>query len=75
MSKTGKRIELADDGTFDTVLRCSECGKEFRGTYAADDGSALEKVEAEVDYADWIEEFINEVEAEHVCNADEQEEE
>lgn len=26
-------IELTDDGTMDTVLRCSECGEEFRFNY------------------------------------------
>jgi hypothetical protein len=26
-------IELSDDGTLDTVLRCSICGEEFRGNY------------------------------------------
>lgn len=26
-------IELTDDGTLDTVLRCSECGEEFRYNY------------------------------------------
>jgi hypothetical protein len=26
-------IELTDDGTMDTVLRCSECGEEIRYNY------------------------------------------
>lgn len=32
-------IELTDDGTMDTVLRCSECGEEFRFTH---DGLGIE---------------------------------
>ena len=26
-------ILLSDDGTLDTVVYCSECGEEYRGTY------------------------------------------
>ena len=28
-------IELTDDGTLDTVLRCSDCGEEMRYNYDA----------------------------------------
>jgi hypothetical protein len=31
-------ITLTDDGTMDTVLRCSECGEEFRFMFDGEDG-------------------------------------
>lgn len=41
-------IELTDDGTMDTVLRCSECREEFRFNYAGieDDDRRDELLEA-----------------------------
>ncbi len=30
-------IRLSDDGTLDTVLVCTDCGQEFRGTYDGED--------------------------------------
>lgn len=30
-------IQLTDDGTLDTVFRCTECGEEMRYTFAAGD--------------------------------------
>ena len=57
-----RRIKLADDGTLDTVLRCAECGEEFRGTWLPDDDSDS--------YAEWVAEFIREVEDEHECSTD-----
>ncbi len=30
-------IELSDDGTMDTVLRCTDCGEEFRFSYDGPD--------------------------------------
>ena len=53
-------IELGDDGTMDTVLVCTQCSEEFRGTYDGPGG--------EVDYTAWVGEFIEEVAAEHVCD-------
>lgn len=72
-------IELSDDGTMDTVLRCSECGEEFRFNYdgAYEDGN-LEPSEArtaqeeeaarEEAYDAWVDSCIEEVEAEHECD-------
>ena len=34
-------IELTDDGTLDTVLRCSECVEEFRFQFTEDDAKAV----------------------------------
>lgn len=42
-------IELADDGTLDTVLRCSDCGEDMRYSFAddaTDDARAAELREA-----------------------------
>jgi hypothetical protein len=59
-------IQLTDDGTLDTVLRCSECGEEFRYNYEpdafSDDGSTLA---AEASYSAFIEWAI--ATAEHEC--------
>lgn len=61
-------IELSDDGTLDTVLRCDECGEEFRFTYAADTLDPPADEDDERMYAAWIEDCITEVEAEHRCD-------
>lgn len=58
-------IELTDDGTLDTVLRCSECGEEFRGNFDPgidEDGYS---------YDDYVSEFIADVEMDHVCGEEE----
>lgn len=72
-------IELTDDGTMDTVLRCSECGEEFRGNYdpfgfSPDDDEMADSDEADNGYDEWIAEFIAETEADHVCQSDEPQE-
>lgn len=51
-------ITLSDDGTFDTVLRCDECGEEFRFNW---DGAPSDD-----DNADELA-CIAEVESEHEC--------
>lgn len=38
-------IELTDDGTMDTVVRCSECGEEMRYNYEPDEGKIKERIE------------------------------
>jgi hypothetical protein len=79
------RIELSDDGTMDTVLRCSECSAEFRGNYDRmedlerdDTGKYIvgncryqtEEQASQADYDLFVEDFIEEVEDEHVCHED-----
>ena len=64
-------IELSNDGTLDTVLRCSECGQEFRGNYGAacryPDESATD-AERFADYDAFVESFIEDVADKHECN-------
>lgn len=56
-------ITLIDDGTMDTVLRCSECGEEMRYNFQPDpdiddDGDA---------YDDFVEWAIEDATADHEC--------
>jgi hypothetical protein len=60
------KIVLADDGTLDTVLRCDDCNKEFRFTYAGYDyGDIKDDDEA---YAAFVADMVNALKEEHVCN-------
>lgn len=64
-------IELTDDGTLDTVLRCTECGEEMRYNYdpAADDYPIEDAAEDAYDaFVEWA---IEDAESEHVCASDE----
>ena len=68
-------IQLSDDGTLDTVLRCSECGEEFRfsfdGTYD-DDGNEIEEPtdeQADAAYGAFVDESIRETSEEHECKS------
>jgi hypothetical protein len=68
-------IELTDDGTMDTVLRCSECGEEFRFNYSSGPEEANAETEtsdadAEAHYDEWVASCIEEMEAEHECSTD-----
>lgn len=72
-------IELTDDGTLDTVLRCSECGEEFRFNYdpgprdAEDAADRLQEAGGDQDkadqaaYDDYVVECIFTIEGEHDC--------
>jgi len=78
-------IELIDDGTMDTVLRCSDCAEEFRystpmDAYDATDGPCEHGIPASgdgcVDCRDaWIEELITECSDEHACEPDDDDDE
>lgn len=63
-------IELTNDGTMDTVLRCSECGQEMRYNYDpydyGDDVLENEKANQQAydDFVDWA---IEDATAEHEC--------
>lgn len=59
-------ILLGDDGTLDTVVYCSECRHEYRGNY--DPGP--DNNGSEDDYDGFVNSFIEEIEAEHVCGED-----
>ena len=56
-------IELIDDGTLDTVLRCSVCGKEMRYTYMPDDEHDGSNTYDE--FVDWA---IEDAKSEHECS-------
>ena len=67
-------IELTDDGTLDTVLRCSECGEEMRYNFSSFtfhfssgepeglDGQSYD------DFVDWA---IEDATQEHECSVKE----
>jgi len=63
-------IQLGDDGTLDTVVFCTECGEEFRGTWdggAMDDGHGFPVLldgDSRDDFVKWM---IADVTAEHEC--------
>jgi hypothetical protein len=77
-------IELIDDGTLDTVLRCSECNEEMRystpmDAYDETDGPCEHGVKSGGDGCSdcrdaWIAELITECSDEHVCAVDEDDE-
>jgi hypothetical protein len=72
-------IELIDDGTLDTVLRCTDCGQEYRGNYSeacgftCTHGRAVEYCSEclENDYAEWVGNFIAEIGEAHFCGESE----
>ena len=74
-------IKLIDDGTLDTVLRCSECGEELRYNYDGPDtveGStvdeAMEKLaDADQQYREFVEWAIEDATIAHKCRTEEQE--
>lgn len=65
-------IELTDDGTMDTVLRCSECGKEMRYNYDGEPAGG-ESEDSGDGYAAFIEWAIEDATADHECPADDPE--
>ncbi len=58
-------IELTDDGTLDTVLRCSHCGEEFRFNYDAGTDNTEEGEGAYDAFVDWC---IESTEDDHECD-------
>jgi len=63
-------IELTDDGTLDTVLRCSECGEEMRYTFT-EVGLADDEPNAQKAYDVWVKGCLEDAAADHECTADE----
>ena len=66
-------IQLGDDGTLDTVVFCTECGEEFRGTWEEfrgtwedGDDSFPDRFDTDgrQDFIGWL---IADVTAEHEC--------
>ena len=60
-------IELTDDGTLDTVLRCSDCGEELRYNFAASSEFAEDNQSDEVAYDAFVDWAIEDAESEHEC--------
>jgi len=63
---------LGDDGTFDTVIYCSECGQEQRYNYDSSDPPEdwdCFKVDGEQPdtYAAWVDWCLEDFEGDHVC--------
>lgn len=66
-------ITLTDDGTMDTVLRCSDCGEEFRYNYdggVEHDGDNDDTRTDEQMYDDFVEWAIEDADSDHDCNVD-----
>lgn len=67
-------IVLTDDGTLDTVLRCTECGEEFRFNYFPDEQGVDEDTRTDTEiYDDFVQSCIEEVEVEHECTPEDDE--
>ena len=67
-------IELTDDGTLDTVLRCTECGQEMRYTYTPDEPTERlsrdrDLTDAGKDYEAFVNWAIDDAQHDHVCEA------
>ncbi len=60
-------IQLGDDGTLGTVVFCDVCGQEFRGNFEPDSIEASDD-EAAADYQAYVDDFVEEVSGEHVCD-------
>jgi RNase P subunit RPR2 len=63
------KFELTDDGTMDTVVRCTNCGEEMRFNFDPDgpDGIEEDKDAATAAYDAFVEECIETAEDEHDC--------
>ena len=59
-------IELTDDGTLDTVLRCSDCGEEFRYTFDIDTQDAYDG-HSDTAYDAFVEWAIKDATEQHDC--------
>ena len=59
-------IDLTDDGTLDTVLRCSDCGEEMRYNYQSEGFNELEATTHDP-YEAFVEWAIADAELEHCC--------
>ena len=67
MNKPETRIYLTDDGTMDTVLRCGDCGEEFRYNYDPTDDALDFNESPEPGYDAFIAWAIEDTESDHEC--------
>jgi hypothetical protein len=58
-------IVLADDGTMDTVIRCTDCGTHERFTFAATDEESYES--GEEGYDKFVDDCIEQMKDDHEC--------
>ena len=63
-------IELTDDGTFDTVLRCSDCGEEMRYNYANSTHESGDSEDIDNSYDTFVIWAIEDATADHECPQD-----
>lgn len=54
-------MQLADDGTMDTVTQCSHCGKQYRFTFGPD---------ADESYEDFVEWALDDAASDHFDEID-----
>lgn len=57
-------MHLTDDGTLDTVIRCSECGEEMRFNF---DPTFHDDEDGEPDYDAYVDECIEQATEDHTC--------
>lgn len=62
-------IELTDDGTLDTVVRCTDCQMEYR--FAADLPELPSEAAIHSAYQEFVAECIAQVTEEHECEQEE----
>lgn len=66
-------FHLTDDGTLDTVVRCSECGHEDRYTYdpcGPDADMCPDDDTADRQYREFVADCIEQSEEDHMCEGD-----
>lgn len=61
MNDTERSFTLMDDGTMDTVIRCDECGEEYRYNYDGDEDQT---------YQQFIQWAMTDMDEEHECGED-----
>src|SRR6185312_3252520 len=60
-------MQLTDDGTMDTVIRCSDCGEEFRFNYDPEMGREYETDDADDNYDSFVAQCIEDATSDHDC--------
>lgn len=68
MSDTERSFSLVDDGTLDTVIKCT-CGAEYRFNYEPCLDN-IQETSAEADYQSFIDWVMTGMDEEHECGED-----
>jgi hypothetical protein len=66
-------FELTDDGTLDTVVRCTECGVELRYKYDSSDADTVDPDDNGDAYDAFVAWAIEDAEQVHVCESEDAE--